>query len=191
MALAVAAVLFVPHDPAALRELVESAGAWAPLLLLAAWIAGTPLLIPGTLLCAVGGLLLGPLGIGISLLGSPLGALAAFGLVRLLGGHRLERHLPARVRAATARIERGGVRAVTLLRMAPGMPVGAFNYACGVTGLRARHFVIGSALGAAPRVILYGVAGGAILHAGPVLIACGVAAGLALGAFAMLRMPAT
>jgi uncharacterized membrane protein YdjX (TVP38/TMEM64 family) len=160
-AAAVAAVLLVPRDPAVLRDAVAAAGAWAPLLLLAAWVAGTPLLVPGTLLCAAGGLLLGPLGIGVSLVGSPLGALAAFGLVRALGGRGVEDRLPARVRAAAARLEHGGVRA--------------------------RHFVVGSALGAAPRVVLYGVAGGAVLHASPVLVASAGAAALAAGGLLLAR----
>jgi uncharacterized membrane protein YdjX (TVP38/TMEM64 family) len=179
-AAAVAAVLFLPHDPRAIVGAAHAAGPWALPLLLAAWVVGTPLLVPGTVLCAAAGLLFGPLGVAVSLLGSPLGALLAFGLGRMLGRHHLERRLPARLRPVVARLERSGARGVAVVRMAPGMPVCAFNYACGATRVRPRHFAVGSAVGAAPRVVLYGVLGGTIAHAG--LLSAGIGAAVALAA---------
>lgn len=148
-------------DVSLLEAPLEAVGAWAPLLLLAIWIVGTPLFVPGTLLCAIAGLALGPLGVVLSLLGSPLGALVAFTVARAFAdGERLRLRLPARLVAIVARIERSGPWGVAAVRMAPALPVGAFNYACGLTRLSTRDFVIGSTLGAAPRIVLYGGLGG-------------------------------
>jgi uncharacterized membrane protein YdjX (TVP38/TMEM64 family) len=166
VAAAVVTVLVVPHDPAALARAADAAGPWAALMFVAAWALGTSLLVSSTLLALLGGLLFGPVGVVLSLVGSPLGALAAFAISRFLGGEALVGRLPRRVADLAGTLERSGVRGIAMVRLMPGVPAGAFNYACGLTRVRARDFFLGSALGAAPRVVLYGLTGGAMARLG-------------------------
>jgi uncharacterized membrane protein YdjX (TVP38/TMEM64 family) len=144
-----------------LSGFLDAAGPAAPLGFLLLWIAGTCALVPGTLLCAVGGVLFGPFGILLSLVGSPLGALAAFLLGRR-GGRDVTRRLPERAQSLVRRLEGSGARGVFVLRMLPAMPVCALNYALGTTRVSTGSFVVGSALGAAPRIVLYGGLGGSL-----------------------------
>ena len=48
-----------------------------------------------------------------------------------------------------------------LARAAPGSPATVLNYAVGLTRIRLRHFVAGSLIGGAPRVLAYTALGGA------------------------------
>lgn len=168
VAAAIAVVLVVPHDPAALGRAADAAGPWAVLLFACAWVIGTCLMLSGTVLSVAGGLLFGPLGVVLSLVASPIGALVAFLIGRGLGHDAVLTRLPQRVRELVGTLERTGARGVATVRLMPAVPVSAFNYACGLTKVRPRDFFIGSALGAAPRVILYGVAGGAMARVGVV-----------------------
>jgi uncharacterized membrane protein YdjX (TVP38/TMEM64 family) len=163
---AIAVVALVPHDPAALGRAADAAGPWAGVAFVGAWAIGSCLMLSGTVLSVVGGVLFGPLGVLLSLVGSPIGALLAFLIGRTLGRDAVLAGLPRRIAALAQRLERSGARGVAAVRLVPAVPVGAFNYACGLTRLRPREFVLGSAVGAAPRIVLYGLAGGAMAHAG-------------------------
>ncbi len=165
---AIAAVVLVPHDPAALGRAAQAAGPWAVALFTLAWVAGTCLLVSGTVLSVVGGLLFGPLGVVLSLLASPVGALVAFLIGRSLANDAIVARLPKRAADLGHRLERSGARGVAAVRLMPAVPIGAFNYACGLTRIPVRDFFFGSAIGAAPRIVLYGVAGGAMARAGVV-----------------------
>ena len=190
VAAAVTGAVLLPHDPGALRDVVADAGPWAAVGFLVVWIAGTCAFVPANLLAVAGGVLLGPLGVLVSLVGSPLGALAAFGLARLaLKLHRSDhtpgehlRRLPVRLHGAVERVERAGARGVALVRVAPGSPAAAFNYPAALPALRPTAFGVGTALGTAPRVVLYGALGGAAAAISPLLIPAG---GLAIGAVAL------
>jgi uncharacterized membrane protein YdjX (TVP38/TMEM64 family) len=59
------------------------------------------------------------------------------------------------------RVERRPVLTIFLARMAPASPASILNYAAGLTRVRLRHFVAGSVLGGAPRVLAYTALGGA------------------------------
>jgi uncharacterized membrane protein YdjX (TVP38/TMEM64 family) len=186
---AIAAVVFIPHDAAALGRAADAAGPWAAVAFVAAWAVGSCLMLSGTVLCVVGGLLFGPLGVVLSLIGSPIGALLAFAIGRTLGREAIVARLPRRVAALAEQLERSGARGVAMVRLVPAVPIGAFNYACGLTRLRPRDFVLGSVIGAAPRIVLYGLAGGAMARAGLLApIAVSAALGLVtLAAVAIAR----
>jgi uncharacterized membrane protein YdjX (TVP38/TMEM64 family) len=183
---AVAAILLLPRDTDTWLGLVAATGAWAPLLFVAAWIPATCLLFPGPVLYVLAVALFGPAGIALCLVGSPLGALAAFAIARGLAPASLADRLPDRARAVAGRLERSGPWGIALVRSTPGLPACAFNYACGLARVRPRAFVVGIAVGAAPRIVLYGVLGGAALNGNPIVAAVGAAGivvslGIALG----------
>jgi uncharacterized membrane protein YdjX (TVP38/TMEM64 family) len=80
---------------------------------------------------------------------------------RRLGRGPAEALAGPRLTRLRERVERRPVLAITLARGAPGSPATVLNYAAGLTRIRLRHFVAGSVLGGAPRVLAYTALGGA------------------------------
>jgi uncharacterized membrane protein YdjX (TVP38/TMEM64 family) len=157
-----AAVALLPHDPA---EVARLAALPAPLLAAAAivaWTLLTPALVSGTLLAAATGLLLGGVaGMPVSLVGATLGAAAAFFVARRLGRGPAQALAGPRLTRLQERVERRPLLTIVLARAAPGSPATILNYAAGLTRIRFRHFVAGSVIGGAPRVLAYTALGGA------------------------------
>ena len=157
-----AAFAFLPHDPAAIARLADAP---TPLLAgaaLTAWILLTPALVSGTLLAAATGLLLGGVaGMPVALLGATLGGIAAFAVARRFGRGPAEALAGERVTRMRERVERRPLLAIVLARAAPGSPATFLNYAIGLTRVRPGHFVLGTLIGGAPRVLAYTALGGA------------------------------
>jgi uncharacterized membrane protein YdjX (TVP38/TMEM64 family) len=129
---------------------------------IAAWTLLTPALVSGTLLAAATGLLLGgAAGMPVALLGATLGGIAAFGVARRFGRGPAEALAGKRVVRLRERVERRPLLSIVLARAAPGSPATVLNYAVGLTSVRLRHFVAGSLIGGAPRVLAYTALGGA------------------------------
>ena len=157
-----AAVAFLPHDPA---ELAQLAAVPTPLLAagaIVAWTVLTPALVSGTLLAAATGVLLGgAAGMPVALLGATLGGVAAFLVSRRLGRGPADALAGPRLTRLRERVERRPLLTIVLARLAPGSPATILNYAAGLTHIRLRHFVAGSAIGGAPRVLAYTALAGA------------------------------
>lgn len=132
----------------------------APLGFLVVHIAASLLFVPRTLLAIVAGLLFG-MGWGIvwAAAGSVAGAMAGFLVARYINSGLVE---AARLGPVVAQVERGGWRAVAVLRLIPVIPHSLANYALGLTRLPLTAYAFGSLLGQLPMTIAYadlGVAG--------------------------------
>jgi len=125
----------------------------APLGFLAVHIAASLLFVPRTLLAIVAGLLFG-MGWGIlwAASGSVAGAVAGFLVARYLCSSPDDL---GRLGLVAAQVERGGWRAVALLRLIPVMPHSVANYGLGLTKLPLGSFAFGSLLGQLPLTIAY------------------------------------
>jgi uncharacterized membrane protein YdjX (TVP38/TMEM64 family) len=97
----------------------------------------------------------------VALLGATLGGIAAFGVARRFGRGPAEALAGERVTRLRERVERRPLLTIVLARAAPGSPATVLNYAVGLTRVRLRHFVAGSLIGGAPRVLAYTALGGA------------------------------
>jgi uncharacterized membrane protein YdjX (TVP38/TMEM64 family) len=185
-----AAVVLLPHDPA---EVARLAGLPPPLLAgaaLLAWSVLTPALVSGTLLAAATGLLLGaPAGMPVALVGASLGGIAAFLLARRLGRGPAEALAGPRLTRLRERVERRPLLTIVLARAAPGSPATLLNYAAGLTRIRLRHFVAGSLIGGAPRVLAYTALGGAAAERAlwPAVAAVALLAGLGVAGAVVAR----
>ena len=158
----VAAALFLPHSPDALRELVLSVGPAAPLIAVAAWIVLTPVLFPGTVLAAACGLAFGAAGgAALAWVGALGGGMAAFALSRTVARSSLEPLLRRTERLAKVRalLARRGFAAVLAARLMPGVPAGGLHYVAGVSPVSARAFAAAMAIGALLRTVPYAVLG--------------------------------
>jgi uncharacterized membrane protein YdjX (TVP38/TMEM64 family) len=142
----------------------------APLGFLAVHIAASLVFVPRTLLAIAAGLLFGT-GWGIlwAELGSVAGAAAGFLLARYVSSGLIDFQRSSRVRSLLEWVERGGWRAVALMRLIPIMPHSIGNYGLGLTALPLGAYAFGSLIGQLPMTIAYvelGAAGGRLLDGG-------------------------
>jgi uncharacterized membrane protein YdjX (TVP38/TMEM64 family) len=142
----------------------------APLGFLVVHIAASLTFVPRTLLAIGAGMLFGTAwGILWAELGSVTGAAAGFLLARAISSGFVDAERGTRLRSALEGVERGGWRAVALLRLIPIMPHSLANYALGLTRIPLAAYAFGSLLGQLPLTIAYvelGAAGGRLLWDG-------------------------
>lgn len=173
-------------DVAAIRAFVADTGWIGPGAYVAAYALLTVALVPGTVLTLSGGLLFG-IGGGsvLTVVGATLGATAAFLIARRAGRAAVDRLAGGRVARVDDWIAARGLVAVLTLRLVPLVPFNAANYAAGVTAVRVRHYVAGTAIGIVPGVVVYTVLGARAQDpTGPAFL-------VALGALALLAVGGT
>jgi uncharacterized membrane protein YdjX (TVP38/TMEM64 family) len=160
----------------------EAADVGAPVFLLL-YAGLCLLLVPRNVLSVAAGLLFGfGGGLVVALPGALLAAVAGFALGRLLGREAVERFTGARVARVDALLERRGVAAVVVCRLLPVVPFGGVNYAAGLTGVRFRDYVVGTAIGMVPGAVAYVAVGalGAAPASPPFVVGVSVLLGLSL-----------
>ncbi|HLJ65010.1 MAG TPA: TVP38/TMEM64 family protein [Stellaceae bacterium] len=142
-------------EPSAIKAAIGEAP-MAPLLFLVAQVAASLLFIPRSLLTFAAGLIFGLWG-GLvwASLGGVLGAIAGFLLARYVNGGLVDPETIPRLGPVLLRAERGGWRAVALLRLVPIVPHSPANYALGLTRISLADFTLGSALGQMPMTVAY------------------------------------
>ncbi len=147
-------------DVRLLRERVDTAGPWGAVVFVAGYAALSLLPAPKALLTALGGVLFGLwLGALLSWIAALTGAAAGFGLGRALGRDAVDRLTRGRVERADRLLAQHGFGAVLAARLTPVLPFTVLNYAAGLTGVRWRHYVLGSALGMVPGSLAYSALG--------------------------------
>ncbi|MBS0170696.1 MAG: VTT domain-containing protein [Nitrospira sp.] len=133
--------------------------------LLAGYVLGGLVALPITLLIVLTLLACGPwMGMGSALAGSLLSAATLFWLGRTLGRYHVQRFAGRRVAYLSRRLAQGGVWTMFLLRMIPIAPFSIVNLVAGSTSISLREFLLGTALGMSPGILLfsamlYGVGG--------------------------------
>lgn len=147
-------------DVEALRARVDDAGGWGPVLFVALYIGLSLIPSPKALLTAAGGALFGLVaGAALSLLAALVGAAISFWLGRALGREAVDRLLRGRLAQVDELLRDHGLSAVLIVRLIPLVPYIAINYAAGLTGVRVRHFMLGSAVGMIPGSLAYAALG--------------------------------
>jgi uncharacterized membrane protein YdjX (TVP38/TMEM64 family) len=137
---------------AELRAMIGHAGPWGLALFAAAFAAGAMIYVPGLLFVAVAVLAWGKLVGGCyAYVGAMTAATVSFALVRGVGGRPLAEVRNPRVRAILARLDERPVLIVAALR-ALFLAAPAINYALALSPLRARQYLIGTAIGLVPSV---------------------------------------
>ena len=158
-AIGLALVLGTP-DIEAMRSRVAEAGAWGPALFFALYVGLALIPCPKALLTAAGGALFGLwAGAGLALSAALVGAVISFGLGRLLGREAVDRLIRGRLARVDALLADHGLSAVLVVRLVPLVPFIAINYASGLSGVRFRNYVLGSAIGMVPGTLAYAALG--------------------------------
>jgi uncharacterized membrane protein YdjX (TVP38/TMEM64 family) len=161
------------------------------------------LLVPIIPLIVACGWLYGPWGSVVSLAAAVASAATSFSISRALGRGAAAQVLLERpkARALAELAAEGGLLTVTLVRLSPLLPYTPSNAVLGLTPMRLRDLVLGTALGMAPGIVLYSWAGsllpsadaieqGEAIHGTPVwiLLAVALVAASILGTAAARRL---
>ncbi len=153
-------------DPATLIARIGGYPA-APLIFLAVHIAASLVFVPRTFLGIGAGLAFGMWwGMVWAALGGVLGASAGFVIARYVNSGLIDAASWSRLAPWLHRVERGGWRAVAIIRLIPGIPHSLTNYALGLTRLGIGAYTTGSLLGQLPQPIAcaeLGAAGGRLM----------------------------
>ncbi|HMR34421.1 MAG TPA: VTT domain-containing protein [Geminicoccaceae bacterium] len=121
----------------------------------ASFVLGSQLLVPVTLMIALTAAATGPwLGFAYAMAGACAAASVTFGIGRLLGRRRVRRMAGRRLAAVSSRLGQHGVIATSLIRLVPIAPFSVVNLAAGVSEISLRDFVLGSAIGLLPGILL-------------------------------------
>lgn len=149
--LVAAALLVKPPTAVQMRDWAHAAGAWFPLVFLAAHIVVTVMPFPRTAFTLSAGLLFGPaLGVPIAVTASTISALIALLLVRA-SGWQLNTLFPhPGVASLDARLRERGWPAVLSLRMIPAVPFSVLNYAAGASSVRVLPYALATLAGLLP-----------------------------------------
>ncbi|WP_300018822.1 TVP38/TMEM64 family protein [Pseudonocardia sp.] len=172
------------------RAWVGAAGWAGPVAYAALYGVLTLTPVPATVLSIAAGLLFGMAGgLGVVMTGALLGAVGAFALARVLGRRAVERVDSDRLRRLDALLRRRGVLAVIGVRLVPVLPFAALNYLSGLTAVRTRDYVVGTAVGILPGATAYVAIGAFGSEPGslPFLLAVGGLAVLVVGGLVVAR----
>ncbi|BFV55252.1 TVP38/TMEM64 family protein [Kitasatospora sp. CMC57] len=122
--------------------------------------------VPKPALNGAAGMVLGTAqGVPVAVAATTLGALLGFWLGRALGRDAVRPLLRGRiVSALDRRLSEHGFRSMLLVRVVPGVPFQAANYAAAFSGVRVLPYTVATALGVAPGTAAYVIAGASSGH---------------------------
>ncbi|NWF73372.1 MAG: TVP38/TMEM64 family protein [Nitrospirae bacterium] len=151
------------------RSMVHSLGACGAFAFVGLCVGAVLLHIPEIVLIAIGGVLFGAVnGFLLGWIGSVAGSTCSFLIARYFMRDAVRRALLSRferIQAIDERLARRGFRTILVLRlvlfMAPPL-----NWAIGVTRVRVRDYVLGSALGVVPCIAVTSYAADTVAQAG-------------------------
>jgi phospholipase D1/2 len=125
------------------------------LYLVGAYVIGSLLLLPITLLILVTGIVFGPaLGTLYSFLGCLAGALATYAAGRILGQDFVRKMAGPKWQGIERKVGQSGIIAVALLRLLPVAPFTVVNIISGAFKVPLRDYILGSSLGLAPGILI-------------------------------------
>ncbi len=151
-------ILPVSTGIARLQSFLAAHGTTGILIYIAAYIIATVLLIPGSALTLIAGLIYGPLwGTLIVSAGATIGASAAYLLGRYVFRSSVERATAKKPKFAAIdrAIGKNGWKIVALLRLSPVVPFNLSNYFFGLTAIRFWPYVLVSWICMLPGTLLY------------------------------------
>lgn len=126
----------------------------AVLFVIGAYLVGSALVMPITVLLTATGLIFDTLtGSAYALVASLISAAAGFLVARWLGPENIRRMLGARINRISRRLARHGLLNIVLVRMMPLAPFTVINMAAGVSHIRFTDFMLGTLVGMLPGIL--------------------------------------
>jgi uncharacterized membrane protein YdjX (TVP38/TMEM64 family) len=185
---ALATTAAVGVDADRIQGWLTESGPWGPAaFVLSMWLL-QPVGIPGVVWMIPAGVIWSwPVAAALSWVGNMGASSLGFGFARWAGRAWVAERLPPRLRAVDSRLGERGVGPVVALRVVTGQLAPA-EWVLGVSSLRWRTFLVGTAIGIVPGILMAVVAGGGLvqwgLRQGPLVWSLGVVG--AAGAVAVL-----
>ena len=148
------------RDFVALDALVRMAhivddSAAAPLIVLAAYVVAGVLVVPVTVMIVATGVVFGPaLGTLYAFGGAIVSAAVTFWIGNQLGRDTIRRLAGLRLNRITRRLAKKGVIAIAVIRLLPVAPFSIVNAVAGASQISMRDFMIGTALGMFPGIVI-------------------------------------
>ena len=125
------------------------------LIILGAYLGGSLLFVPITVLILATALVFGPLlGCAYSIAGCLLGAGVTYGIGFFLGRDSIQRVIGSKWQRVEQKIDQAGIMAVATMRLLPIAPFTIVNVISGAFQVRFRDYIIGSLLGMAPGIVV-------------------------------------
>lgn len=126
-----------------------------PIFIMLAYVIGGLLLVPVSLLIAVTGLVFGALpGALYAMAGALLSAATGYGIGAWAGRDTVRRWLGGRINRLSRRLGKRGILAMIVVRALPLAPFSIVNIVAGASHISLRDYLIGTALGLAPGILL-------------------------------------
>lgn len=150
-------------DQEELRNTIESAGVWGPLLFVGLMVLLVPLNVPGLLFVIPATTLFGTVGgVVLSLVGGFLASTIGIVGARRLGRDAFIARLPPRLRRMEERLCERGFWAIVALRSVTFLlqPV---DWLCGLTRMPMRTVLAGTFVGLVPPTLVIALTGGGVL----------------------------
>lgn len=138
---------------------------WAPVAVIAAFVAGGLVAFPVTILIAATAASFGPwTGFGYALAGALVSAILTYGIGAAVGRDALRSVLGKRLNEIRNKIARQGLIAVVAIRLVPIAPFTLVNLVAGASGIRLWHYIVGTALGLLPGLVVMSLLGSQIMR---------------------------
>lgn len=156
--LLVVAAVAVLGGAESLRAVIDdlAGGGWAGVAsFVALYALATVMLVPGSLSTVVAGALYGTvLGAAVSVAGATLGASVAYAIARSVGRRPARALVGCRGARLDAWLAERQLRTTVVLRLLPVVPFNLLNYGAGLSPVRPRPYVAGTALGIGPGALM-------------------------------------
>ncbi|MCB2189526.1 MAG: VTT domain-containing protein [Deltaproteobacteria bacterium] len=183
-------------NPEALGAAIASlrGSPWAPLVVTAGFVVGSLVMVPLTFMIGLVAVTFSPAwAVAYSLLGGVVSSLTGYGLGRCLGRETVRRLAGGRLNRLSKQVARRGLLSVVALRLIPVTHYTIINIIAGACHVRLGDFVLGTALGFLPGIIVVSAFADrvqAILrHPGTwnILVSAAALMGAVLGLFLLVR----
>jgi uncharacterized membrane protein YdjX (TVP38/TMEM64 family) len=140
--------------PEVLQSWLESLGIWSPIIYILLYTFGTILILPSTPLNLCGGALFGVWwGTFWTAIAAMIAAIIAFAFTRTVGRDYIAKKFVGQWEALDAELHQGGLFYMFAIRLLPIVPYGIVNFAAGLSSIRFRDYLIGTALGTVPGIL--------------------------------------
>ncbi|MBR7744287.1 TVP38/TMEM64 family protein [Phycicoccus sp. BSK3Z-2] len=165
------AVVVLGGDLDAVRAAVRDAGPWGPAVFVVAHVLLTLAPVPKSILVTIAGALFGvSTGVVVAWVAAVVSALVGFAVARRLGREPVARVAGPRLAGVQDLARDQGVLSVVVLRLTPVVPFTIVNYACGVSAVSRRDYVVGTLVGVVPGTVAYTLVGASAVADGSVVL---------------------
>ena len=149
------------------KERLQSYGPWAVAISACLMIAQSTIApLPGNVVAITNGLVFGPLwGALLSWFSTLIGASICFILSRRLGKPFAQRIVGTSLDRAETFFKRYGLHTMFAMRIVPFMPFDAISYVAGLVGVPYPTFLLATAIGIVPSIIIYSYLGSMVMSA--------------------------